>query len=71
MAFYEQKVGLSLEFQMTTFLSRVAALGSDGVGLHETEPLDCSFTREGVIQRLSHTYRSSFVCVCLCVCHPL
>lgn len=29
MAFYELKVGLSLEFSMTSFLSRVAALGSE------------------------------------------
>lgn len=28
MAFYEQKVGLCLEFSMTSFLSRVAACGS-------------------------------------------
>lgn len=38
MAFYEQKVGLSLEFSMTSFLSRVAAFWErDVVGLHETE----------------------------------
>lgn len=29
MAFYELKVGLSLEFSVTSFLSRVAALGSE------------------------------------------
>ena len=71
MAFYEQKVGLSLEFSMTSFLSRVAAFGErDGVGLDETKRLDWSFTREGVIQRFppshthththTHAYRSSF-----------
>lgn len=49
MAFYEQKVGLCLEFSMTSFWSRALCSrdSGDGVGLHQTGRLDWIVTVEG------------------------